>query len=70
MAIKIEVIATRDRGEQEVKVTEGLFTFVALDEQQLKNEGVEYRAGQIPFLANGRALGHERLRNHDTYPRP
>ena len=32
MAIKIEVIATRDRGQQEVKVTEGLFTFVALDE--------------------------------------
>jgi acyl-CoA thioesterase YciA len=26
------VIATRDRGEQEVKVTEGVFTFVALDE--------------------------------------
>ena len=33
MAIRIEVLATRDRGEQEVKVTEGLFTFVALDEQ-------------------------------------
>ncbi|MEQ1551319.1 acyl-CoA thioesterase [Sphingorhabdus sp.] len=33
MAISIEVLATRDRGEQEVKVTEGLFTFVALDEQ-------------------------------------
>ncbi len=32
MAIRIEVIATRDRGQQEVKVTEGLFTFVALDE--------------------------------------
>ena len=32
MGIRIEVIATRDRGEQEVKVTEGLFTFVALDE--------------------------------------
>jgi acyl-CoA thioesterase YciA len=32
MAIKIEVIATRARGQQEVKVTEGLFTFVALDE--------------------------------------
>jgi acyl-CoA thioesterase YciA len=31
MAIRIEVIATRDRGQQEVKVTEGLFTFVALD---------------------------------------
>ena len=33
MAIRIEVIATRDRGATEVKVTEGLFTFVALDEQ-------------------------------------
>jgi acyl-CoA thioesterase YciA len=32
MAIHIEVIATRDRGQQEVKVTEGRFTFVALDE--------------------------------------
>lgn len=32
MSIRIEVIATRDRGETEVKVTEGLFTFVALDE--------------------------------------
>lgn len=32
LAIKIEVVATRDRGASEVKVTEGLFTFVALDE--------------------------------------
>ena len=32
MAVRIEVIATRARGQQEVKVTEGLFTFVALDE--------------------------------------
>ncbi len=32
MGIRIEVIATRERGQQEVKVTEGLFTFVALDE--------------------------------------
>lgn len=32
MGIRIEVIATRDRGRTEVKVTEGLFTFVALDE--------------------------------------
>ena len=32
MGIRIEVIATRDRGLQEVKVTEGLFTLVALDE--------------------------------------
>ena len=32
MGIRIEVVATRDRGRQEVKVTEALFTFVALDE--------------------------------------
>ncbi len=33
MAIRIEVIASRDRGQTDVKVTEGVFTFVALDEQ-------------------------------------
>ena len=32
LAIRIEVVATRGRGAVEVKVTEGLFTFVALDE--------------------------------------
>ena len=32
MAIHIEVIATREEGITEVKVTEGLFTFVAIDE--------------------------------------
>jgi acyl-CoA thioesterase YciA len=32
MVVRIEVVATRDRGTTEVKVTEGLFTFVALDE--------------------------------------
>ena len=32
IAIRIDVIATRGRGEQEVRVTSGLFTFVALDE--------------------------------------
>ena len=32
MKVRIEVIAQRDRGATEVKVTEGLFTFVALDE--------------------------------------
>ncbi len=32
MRIRIEVVATRDRGATEIKVTEGLFTFVALDE--------------------------------------
>ncbi len=31
MGIRIEVIASRDRGATEVKVTGGLFTFVALD---------------------------------------
>ena len=33
MAIRIEVIAHRDRGQKQIKVTEGLFTFVALDEK-------------------------------------
>jgi len=33
MGVRIEVIATRDRGATQVRVTEGLFTFVALDEQ-------------------------------------
>lgn len=32
MAIRIEVVAERDRGQQQIKVTEGLFTFVALDD--------------------------------------
>ena len=32
MGVRIEVIAQRDFGTTEVKVTEGLFTFVALDE--------------------------------------
>jgi acyl-CoA thioesterase YciA len=33
MQIRIEVVADRDRGEKQIRVTEGLFTFVALDEQ-------------------------------------
>ena len=32
IGIRIEVIADRARGREQVKVTEGLFTFVALDE--------------------------------------
>ena len=32
MGVKIEVVAERDLGSTAVKVTEGLFTFVALDE--------------------------------------
>jgi acyl-CoA thioesterase YciA len=31
MGVRIEVVAERDLGQTEVKVTEGLFTFVALD---------------------------------------
>jgi len=31
--------------------------WVGKTEQQLKAEGVAYRVGQIPFLANGRAMG-------------
>ena len=33
MVIRIEVIASRNRGQDEVRVTEALFTFVAIDEQ-------------------------------------
>ena len=33
MAIRIEVIASRNRGEEQVNVTNGLFTFVAIDEE-------------------------------------
>ena len=32
MGVRIEVVASRDRGATHVQVTEGLFTFVALDE--------------------------------------
>jgi acyl-CoA thioesterase YciA len=32
LGIRIEVVADRERGSKQVKVTEGLFTFVALDE--------------------------------------
>ncbi|MGB8250736.1 MAG: dihydrolipoyl dehydrogenase [Azonexus sp.] len=31
--------------------------WVGKTEQQLKADGVEYKAGKVPFLANGRALG-------------
>ncbi|WP_159685064.1 dihydrolipoyl dehydrogenase [Cognatazoarcus halotolerans] len=31
--------------------------WVGKTEQQLKADGIEYRTGKIPFLANGRALG-------------
>jgi acyl-CoA thioesterase YciA len=33
MGVRIEVIATRDRGATHIKVTNGMFTFVALDEE-------------------------------------
>ena len=33
MKVRIEVIASRDRGATEVKVTSGLITFVAIDDQ-------------------------------------
>lgn len=33
MGVRIEVIATRDRGATDIKVTDGLFTFVALDDE-------------------------------------
>lgn len=38
VSIKIEVIATRDGGTTDVKVTEGIFTFVALDDEARPRE--------------------------------
>ena len=38
MGIRVEVIATRERGQQEVKETDGLLTFVALDENHRPRE--------------------------------
>ncbi len=37
--------------------TDPEIAWVGKTEQQLKSEGADYRAGQIPFAANGRALG-------------
>ena len=34
MGIRVEVVADRARGAEQVKVTDGLFTFVALDDSQ------------------------------------
>ncbi len=33
IVIRLDVIASRDRGQREVKVTSGVFTFVALDDE-------------------------------------
>jgi acyl-CoA thioesterase YciA len=44
MGVRIEVIAHRDRGKTEIKVTEGLFTFVALDENH-RPRAVDQRSG-------------------------
>jgi len=40
-----------------VMYTQPEIAWVGKTEQQLKLEGVEYKSGQIPFVANGRALG-------------
>ena len=45
MKVKIEVIASRDRGATDVKVTEGLFTFVAIDDQARPRPVDELSAG-------------------------
>jgi acyl-CoA thioesterase YciA len=42
-AIRLDVIASRDRGREEVKVTSGVFTFVSLDE--------EFRPRPLPATA-------------------
>ncbi len=45
MGIRIEVFATRGRGDKHIKVTEGLFSFVALDDN--------HRPRPLPETAGG-----------------
>lgn len=40
--------------------TDPEIAWVGKTEQQLKAEGRTYKAGQFPFMANGRALGMDR----------
>ena len=42
-----------------VMYTQPEIAWVGKTEQQLKSEGVEYRAGRFPFAYNGRALGRD-----------
>lgn len=47
ITIRIDVIATRSRGAEEVRVTSGLFTFVALDENHRPREFASVRKQQL-----------------------
>ncbi len=55
MGVRIEVIATRDLGATEVKVTEGLFTFVALDANTGRGRSISRgrRSGQLRRSGRG-----------------
>lgn len=44
VAIRIEVVASRDHGKKDVRVTEALFTFVALDEKTHRPRPLPQRA--------------------------
>jgi acyl-CoA hydrolase len=55
MGIRIEVVATRNRGTEEVKVTEALFTFVALDEKSLVVPCAQHSRVSGSRAARGRA---------------
>jgi acyl-CoA thioesterase YciA len=48
MGIRIEVVASRNRGTEEVKVTEALFTFVALDEENRPAPAALVLCGSAP----------------------
>ena len=55
MGVRIEVVAHRDLGATEVKVTEGLFTFVALDaNNRPRPVGEALSSGRDFVLALGR----------------
>ena len=57
MGVRIEVIASRDRGATEVKVTEGVFTFVALDDgapSERGRPGLSQQTKRPPRRTSGR----------------
>jgi acyl-CoA thioesterase YciA len=48
MGVRIEVVANRDLGVTDVKVTEGLFTFVALDANNHQPRAVDQGSAGAP----------------------
>ena len=62
-AVMVAEIIAGQAGHTNLELVPGVIytspeiAWVGKSEQQLKKEGVAYRVGKIPFMANGRALG-------------